>query len=357
MNGRVRAVALGYQGFGNVGDEAILAGIEELLSDSRVEVVAVVGGHEPIPAFPAARRIVTRRMRPNLASLRALSRARLLLVSGGGLLHDHWVTVVPTYLAWMLLARLTGTRVVWVGVGVGPLDRPILRRMAGWALRLAACVTVRDPESALFVARIAPRVKVTVVPDPALLMSPPAARPRSGIGFVVRGPTPGRDGEIDEMIVGLASAAADAGAGKGDVRLLTFGGPRDRAFADAVRGLAAQDGTTLPIEELGPDPRQALEVLAGLEAVVTVRLHGLLLAALAGTPAVPIAYDDKVASMARQLGLDEACQPVTGLTGHGITAALASVQTAKQQELVAGRLSEIRSNAALLRSLIEAAAQ
>ncbi len=355
MNGRVRAVALGYQGFGNVGDEAILAGIEELLSDSHVEVVAVVGGHEQIPAYPAARRIATRRMRPNLASLRALSRARLLLVSGGGLLHDHWVTVVPTYLAWMLLARLTGTRVVWVGVGVGPLDRPILRRMAGWALRLAACVTVRDPESALLVARIAPRVKVTVVPDPALLMAPPAARPRSGIGFVVRGPTPGRDGESDEMIGGLARAAANAG--KGDVRLLTFGGPRDRAFADAVRGLAAQDGSTLPIEELGPDPRQALEVLAGLQAVVTVRLHGLLLAALAGTPAVPIAYDDKVASMARHLGLHEACQPVTGLTGHGITAALASVQTEKQRELVAGRLIEIRSNAALLRRLIEAAAQ
>jgi len=356
MSGRVRAVALGYQGFGNVGDEAILAGIEQLLVGSPVEVVAVVGGHEPIPAFATARRIATHRMRPNLASLRALGRARLLLVSGGGLLHDHWATVVPTYLAWSILARVTGARVVWVGVGVGPLNRPMLRRMASWALRLAACVTVRDAESALLVASIAPRVKVTVVPDPALLMAPPAPRSRGGIGFVVRGPTPGHEDETDGMAVALAEAVAGVSTRERSARLLTLGGPRDRAFAKAVRGLSTRDSTTLPIEELSPDPRHAIEVLAGLQAVVTVRLHGLLLAALAGTPAVPIAYDDKVSSMARQLGLDEICQPAAGLTGHGIIGALAAVQTAAQQERVADRVSEMRSSATLLRSLIEEAA-
>lgn len=355
MNARTRAVALGYQGFGNVGDEAILAGIEELLAGSSVEVVAVVGGPEPISAFPAARRIVTRRMRPNLASLRAIGRARLLVISGGGLLHDHWVTVIPTYLAWSLLARLAGARVVWVGVGVGPLRRPISRRLAGWALRLAACVTVRDRESAGLVAAVAPRVRVTVVPDPALLMARPAARPRSGIGFVVRGPTPGRESETEGMAEALAEAAVEARPVRGAVRLLTFGGPRDRAFAEAVCDASAGGGVTLSLEDLGPDPRDALAALAGLEAVVTVRLHGLLLAALAGTPAVPIAYDDKVASMARQLDLDEVCQPTIKLTGHAIVAAMATAQDPARQQRVADRVREMQSSAPLLRSLIEEA--
>lgn len=357
MNGQIRAVALGYQGFGNVGDEAILAGIEELLDGSRVQVVTVVGGPQPIPAFASAGRITTHRMRPNLAALRALRRTRVLLVSGGGLLHDHWLTVVPTYLAWSVMARLAGARVAWVGVGVGPLRRPVSRRLAGWALRLAACVTVRDAESAELVARIAPRVKVTMVPDPALLMSPPAPRARSGIGFVVRGPTPGNEAEGGGMAAALADAAGGIGARAAPGHLITLGGPTDRIFAEAVRDRAAQAGTKLSIEELGPDPHAALERIAGLEAMVSVRLHGLILAALAGTPVVPIAYDQKVLSMSRRLGLDDVCQPTAGLSGPRIIAALAEAESPAMREQVARRVGEIRSGAAALCSLIEQAAE
>lgn len=357
MTGRVRAVALGYQGFGNVGDEAILAGIEELLTGSSLRVVAVIGGPEPIPAYSSALRVTTHRMRPNLAALRALRRARLVLVSGGGLLHDHWATVVPTYLAWSVLARLSGARIAWVGVGVGPLRRPISRRLAGPALRLAACVTVRDPESAELISRFAPRVPVTVVPDPAILISPPVPRSRAGIGFVVRGPTPGREGEASGMAAALADAAVALGTQAASARLITFGGPRDLAFAEAVRDLAARAGATLSIQELGPDPHAALEQLAGLEAVVSVRLHGVILAALAATPVVPIAYDEKVASIARRLGLDDVCQPADGLSGPRIVEALASVESKASRELVAARVTEMRSGGANLRGLIEGAAE
>src|SRR5690606_4645669 len=126
----VRAVAVGYQGFGNLGDEAILAGIEELLGGTGIVVSHVVSGPGPVSAFPAARRVPTRRMRPTLQALRALRRAQLLLISGGGLLNDHWATVVPTYLAWVVLGRLLGLRVAWLGVGVGPLRRRWSRLLA-----------------------------------------------------------------------------------------------------------------------------------------------------------------------------------------------------------------------------------
>jgi len=346
-------VALGYQGFGNVGDEAILAGIEELLSGSRVQVATVIGGAQPIAAYALARRIETHRMRPNLAATRAIRGSGVVLVSGGGLLNDHWSTVVPTYLAWTVLARLVGARIAWIGVGVGPLRRPISRRLAGWALRLAACITVRDPESAALVASIAPGVKVTVVPDPALLISPPEPRQRSGIGFVVRHTTPGRVSEGATMANALADAAARFAPRS--VRLITFGGRRDRAFAGEVRERAAWAGITLSIEELDPDPHRAIEVMAGLESVVSVRLHGLILAAVAGTPAVPVAYDQKVLSTARLLGIEHLCQPISGLTGQGIAAALSEAQSSATQDAVAQRLDELRSGGPALRSLIEKA--
>jgi polysaccharide pyruvyl transferase CsaB len=356
MSARIRALALGYQGFGNVGDEAILAGLEEVLAESPVQVVAVIGGPEPIPAFVSATRITTHRMRPTLAGLRALRRTGLVLVSGGGLLNDHWLTVVPTYLAWSVLARVAGARIAWIGVGVGPLRRPLSRRLAGWALALASCVTVRDPESAALAATIARHVTVTVVPDPALLMSRPAPRDRKGIGLIVREPTPDR---FDDRTA-MAQALADTGARLADngtaVRLITFGGPRDLRFAEEIRDRAMAAGAILAgIDELGPDPGEALDAIASLEAAVSVRLHGVILAALASTPVVPIAYDEKVRSVARLLGMQHLTQAIDGLSGEGIAAALQEAASVNMQKKVWQSTEGLRSSGTRLRRLIEQA--
>jgi polysaccharide pyruvyl transferase CsaB len=356
MSARIRAVALGYQGFGNVGDEAILAGMEEVLTGSPVQVVAVIGGQEPIPAFVSAARITTHRMRPTLAGLRAVRDARVVLISGGGLLNDHWLTVVPTYLAWSVLARLAGARIAWIGVGVGPLRRPVSRRLAGWALALACCVTVRDPESAALVASISGRVTTTVVPDPALMMSRPAPLDRKGIGLIVREPTPDRAGDRMPMAQALAEAAARVGGNGTSVRLITFGGPRDRSFAEEIRDQARTAGAAMVgIDELGPDPRKALESIAALESVVSVRLHGVILAALASTPVVPIAYDEKVRSVARLLGMERLTQAIDGLSGDGIVAALTEAASADTQRRVWQSTEELRSSGIRLRTLIEQA--
>lgn len=357
MSGRVRAVALGYQGFGNVGDEAILAGLESVLAGSRVRVTTVIGGPEPIPAFSGAQRIITRRMRPNLRALRALRRSRLVILSGGGLLHDHWWTVVPTYLAWVVLARLVGARVAWAGVGIGPLRGRLGRFLAGRALRLATVVTVRDDESASLAAVLAPGKKVTVVPDPALMLPAPAAGVRRGIGFIIRGPTPGNDEQSGTLSAALTAAASQLAARPATVRLLTFGGPSDRAFADGVAGRSAEAGHVLEIEELSPDPLAALDRAASLEAIVSVRLHGCILAALAGTPMVPIAYDDKVANLARRLGRAGDCLPVAGLTGSAIVAALERAETPDALAMVAERVAVLRGEGDVLRALIEGAAE
>jgi polysaccharide pyruvyl transferase CsaB len=355
LSGRLRALALGYQGFGNVGDEAILAGLEALLADGRVEVATVIGGPEPIPAYASARRVVTRRMRPNLAALRALRRSRLVIISGGGLLHDHWWTVVPTYLAWVVMARLAGARVVWAGVGLGPLRRRSLRRLAGWALRLSTAVTVRDPESADLARALAARIPITVVPDPAFLLPVPASAERRGIGVIVRGPTPGDQGQADALATALAEAATRLDRLPGGLSLITFGGPNDRAFAEQVAARASLARGAPAIEELSPDPQAALRRIAALEAVVSVRLHGCILAALAGTPVVPIAYDPKVSSLAARLDRPDDCLPLEGLTGTAIVSALERAESPLAREMVAARLAALRGEASLLRDAIEGA--
>jgi polysaccharide pyruvyl transferase WcaK-like protein len=349
----IRAVALGYQGYGNVGDEAILTGIEELLSGTEISVQAVIGGPEPIAGFPEARRVITRSQRPNLAGLRELRRSRLLLLSGGGLLNDHWPVVVPTYLAWTMLARLSGCRVAWLGVGVGPLRTVIARLLAGMALHLSRLVAVRDEASLQLAREIASGVAARVVPDPAIFNAPPAEpTTRHGVGIVVRGPTPRDAALADPLATALGDAAARLAREGRDVRLLTFAGSRDGPFAAKVMTQATAHGETEPmVEELGPDPAAVLTRLAELDAVIAVRLHGLILAALARTPALPIAYDQKVASWAHQLDLGDVCVAIGELSAvgaDGLLERLGQVSAPDRRRRVQDRLTALRAQASPL---------
>ena len=352
MSQTLKAISVGYQGFSNVGDEAILAGVEVLLNGTRIRVDWVVCGPQPVTAFADAIRIRTRRGRPSLAGVRALRRADLLLFSGGGLLHDHWPVVVPTYLAWSLLARASGTRIAWVGVGVGPLRGRIARRLAGWTLRLADLVTVRDLESADLVGEVAPGMPVTVVPDPAIFIVPPATGPkRGGVGIIVRPPAPAQAELGEHMARELGEAAARLSADGRTVTLLTFGGPRDREVAEAVAVAAADAGGPRPaIDELGPDPLPVLKRLAALEGVISVRLHGLILAAVAQTPAVGVSYDPKVAAWANRLGSES--MPLTDLEASRLLQALERNMAQTTTSSVATRVSKLQAEMGALRALL-----
>jgi polysaccharide pyruvyl transferase WcaK-like protein len=55
-------------------------------------------------------------------------------------------------------------------------------------------------------------------------------------------------------------------------------------------------------EESAESPRQAMEVFERAGLVVAMRLHGLILAALAGAPCAALSYDPKVAAAAAGLG-------------------------------------------------------
>jgi polysaccharide pyruvyl transferase WcaK-like protein len=102
----------------------------------------------------------------------------------------------------------------------------------------------------------------------------------------------------------------------------------------------------VPIIEVPPDPQAALRILAGMEAVVSVRLHGVIFSALARTPCVPIIYDAKVAAVAEQLGLQDVSVPVSSASGASILACLSKACLPTRVEGVSARV--LAARAALL---------
>lgn len=348
----VRAAALGYQGFGNVGDEAILGGIEALLASGPIRVETVVGGDRaPIPAFPYARRITSRRLLPTPAAIRGLRRARLLIVSGGGLIHDHWPIVIPRYLAWSLLARSLGVRIAWVGVGVGPIEHAWARRAAAATVRLAGLVTVRDEDSAAWVRRVAPRVEARVVPDPAFFLARPPTDGGGGTAVIVRQPVPADAHMAPRVADGLAGLVRSRLAAGRRVTILTMEHDLDDTYAARI-ARASAEGPVPEIRRVPIEPEAALALLAAFDEAISVRLHGLILCALAATPCLPIAYDPKVVSTAGRLGLADVAVPMSRVDPGLLDERLRRVATHATQASVEAGVTRLRAEAPTVAGLI-----
>lgn len=252
---------------------------------------------------------------------------------------------------WIIAARLVGTRVAWIGVGVGPIRRRAGRWLARLAATLSAPVLVRDEASAELLGGRSSRVKV--MPDPAMFLEPPTpARPRPIMGLIVREPVHGRERDI-AALVELLARIADAGRSAGlTPRLLLMAPAADRGFARRLADRMARDGSGPRSEALGPSAERAWQQLGELQVAVSVRLHGVLLSALAGVPCVPIAYDGKVTAAAERLGLGDVVITPGHADDDAIASSLATVRQPDRVRQVAERVSSLRAQIEGVRQLL-----
>ena len=364
---RARVAVIGFQGFGNVGDEAILVGIERLVGEFVQVTTVFAGDRQSVVGFGAASRRPTFHHLPTPRALRLLARNDVLLMSGGGLMNDYWPNVIPRYLAWVIAGRIAGCRVVWVGAGVGPIRRRTHRALAGLAFAASRLVTVRDEASRHWVRRCSRRTHVEVVPDPAFFAVDPPTRANPGgppgadratgsIGVILRAPAPGSEHAEEALLEAIAGLAADRASSGVRVELITMHDEVDGPYvARALDRLRARAAGSVAVVSLPLGPDAAVRHLSAYTQLVTVRLHGVILGALAGVPAVSIRYDEKVAAVANQLGLGDLCLPLEGLSAAGIGSALRAAAEPGRQTALAARLAGIRGRRDEFRGLLREA--
>lgn len=271
----------GYYGFQNAGDEAILEAISSEVHSRGHQVLAFSAN----PAETAKRYniLAVKRSHP-LEVWQALGKVDLLLSGGGGLLQDKTSSMsLLYYLGLIGLARRRGKPVYVFNQSLGPLSARGENRVKG-ALREVECF-FRDEASVDYGRRLGLGVQYGA--DPALLLTPPP---------VEREPN---------MVVLVPRAGLDAANAS-----LHKLGDRLRVEGFEVVVLALQPGhDEAALEKFGSftrelawDPRRVVYLLAQAGYVVSIRLHGAILAAAAGTPFAGIAYDPKVAGFCRDAG-------------------------------------------------------
>jgi polysaccharide pyruvyl transferase WcaK-like protein len=253
------------------------------------------------------------------AAVRELRETRVLILTGSGVLSDHFggpKNFPLTILRWTLAARLAGARVVFLSVGAGPLTAPLSRALVRGALKLVSYCSVRDVTSRTLLQPLMPRRPLLVVPDLAhglnlSTVPQPPARPRPLVAinaFPHYDPRywPVADaGRYQHYVSRLARFVSWLLENKYRILLVPTQLRADtRVLADLLDVLQASGGACrhaiLTPRITGLD--DLVSSLAEADLVVATRFHALLLALRLGRPAIALSNHHKMTDLMTAMG-------------------------------------------------------
>lgn len=296
----------------NLGDEAILTCVigelARVVPDADIVVFSRDPGHtedhHDVQEGVAVREATRDEVVPEV------ERLDLLVLGGGGILYDE---EVRSYVREVNLAQERGIRTMAYAIGAGPLQHSEDRRVVRDAVGAMDAVTVRDVETKRLLEEVGVERDILVTADPALLLTPqpfgeePLVREgvstqRPLVGMSVRergGAAPALDQSPYHAVL---AAAADFVIQRFDADVVFVPMERgDIRESHRVMGeMASPERATVLHGRYGP--RELLGFMEHLDLALGMRLHFLILSALAGVPLLALPYASKVAQFLEALG-------------------------------------------------------
>jgi polysaccharide pyruvyl transferase WcaK-like protein len=350
----------GLFGIGNFGNEASLAAAvvatRRALTKARVTTISAnpvrVEAEHGIPGVwidPSGRlgHLVTggrlRRLvlRPLLEvarlvlAVRHLRRIDLVIVPGTGVLDDYGQRPdqFPLSVArWAAAARVARTRLVYLGIGAGPIAHPVSRRLMRFGASQAAFISYRDEGSRRFMASIGrDTASDEVWPDLVFAQERDlGGLPRDDRPFTVALGVmnyKGWSGTSDEAHARYIARMTDLGAALRAARYALQFVIGEDSDLQAARIVAKRLGEPEATVVHAVDLEDVCATLETADVLVSSRYHNLIAALLTGVPAVSLSYADKNDQLLGAFGLGEFCH---GIETFDIDRVLAQLDTIRR---------------------------
>ena len=263
-----------------------------------------------------------------------LQTADLLLAAGGGQLDAVWGGTwgQPYALArWAWLAGRAGVPFAFLSVGFGGAPSWLSRRLMRYAVRGAAYCSVRDIGSRALTQGLGVNRELPVVPDLAFALEcgPPLPRSRPGydIGispmvYLRPGSWPREDRVAYARIVALWADLVTARVVQGDRVHLFVSDPGDMSAVWEVWARLSDQARAGCSVSQAKTPDQLLEFFRGIDVVISSRLHGVLLALVAGRPVLALSHERKVRAVMTDAGMFNFSTDLTTATIDQVQATL-----------------------------------
>jgi len=314
---RKRIVVGGYYGASNVGDELLLGRFAKWAREFGADVTAV--------AVDSAvdTKLVTIVQAQNLVAVaEAVAKADVVALGGGGLFQDyHGLDPVNLYrypsadigyyAQLPLLAQQFGKPLLLWAMGLGPIRSDAAEAVVRGVFSYAGTVSVRDAESARWVVERLNLPAPLCAPDPVWSFDLRSVQVRSSIE-ALRSHARGKQLLVVnlrywdfESNVDWVSRILEALRGLDPTRVAVVWLPlewmngREDALIDRLSGALGDR-----FVQLRPTVRCAgdiVSVIAAADALLTMRLHGMIIGALHQKPMLIVDYDPKVSAAFREM--------------------------------------------------------
>ncbi len=339
----------GAYGLGNPGDEAILEAILARIKEADSSIPVTVLSRDPANT---AERFRTRALKSFdiIRIIRTLKSCSLLISGGGSLLQNSTSTrSLLYYLFVMKLARAMGCKVLMYGCGIGPIKGNLCKKLAAKIIDSCAdCITLRDNGALESLKELGIQERsggeagarsVLVTADPVFSLQASekkdADRAMEAFGISEDDPfiaiavkdCPDFAGKEDVIV----SAAAKCYSGHGLKSVFIASSEEDKALAERICG-SLETPYRIISGSFGAGPVIAL--LQKARALVSVRLHYLIFAAIAGTPSAALSYDPKVSGFMKELGCGS-CVELKDITEESLTGLIEEAITKDRAEILA----------------------
>lgn len=314
---------IGWFGAGNVGDEAILLSmltdIGETLPDTEFTVLSFNAENtaalltnncqvKQIVYFGSKLCVFNSDF---VGVWRSLRSADLVIIGGGGLFQDiyNWYPI-PFFTLMTLLAKLLGKQIMFYALGIGPLRTWFGRKLCRLAAGMADLISVRDEESKKLLLDLGIDQDIYITADPVFALSPvPAERAkeilaregvpsdsRLKVGIAIHELLPWHKEKKQELACALDELAERRDASLvfipfGQYTDSWFGSelvpPVDLRFSLKMARMLTHESTVLTGRYT---PREVMAIVGQMDLMISMRLHGLIMATAMGVPAIGLTY-------------------------------------------------------------------
>lgn len=272
-------------------------------------------------------------------SIGPMSRTDVFMIAGTGIVADY----LSGPLGWpydifrlSLLAGILRTKVVFLSVGVGPINRPLTRWFFKRALGIAHFRSYRDQASRDCLERIGfDTSRDSVCPDVVFGLSQSnlpqhsagsRERPIIGLGLKDYGSADSRHTgsrrEYLEYLRTMAEFISWLHAHAYSVRLLIgdmrYDNPVINEFVALLNELGIATQAPLLLVEPVQSVAELLRQIADTEAVISARYHNLVMGLIQGKPVMALSDHAKLDSLVSDFGLARYRLPLANLNAEGL---------------------------------------
>ncbi len=299
----------GYYGFNNLGDEAILETMIRSISrmDEKTELTVLTASPEVTEKELGIKTVHRSNL---LAVLHAVMTTDVLVSGGGSLLQDTTSKrSIHYYLAIIIFGLMFRKPVMLYSHGIGPVNKSINRKIMKWVLSRVDAITVRESNSKKDLINMGIEAnKIHVTADPVVDME----KIELELGKSIIENTFKRNID-DKPLVGISMRSKDFKTESNRQKLKKLIQSLTPSYNIVMIPFYLKEdleickwaqSETVAVIDKEYTAGEIMSVVENLDALVGVRLHSLIFAAVAEIPLVGISYDPKIDYFLETLGLE-----------------------------------------------------